>query len=163
MYVYIGSSLKNFEFVRAMYDAFRKEGVFVMYDWTGFGDKGVRTENYLTQADVASLEENGIRTADFVVILLPGGKGTHIELGMALFAGKRVFLVGDTMQLQDPNSSPVFYNRPLVTKIFLDVRELKALEESPHASKDAILDERLSKAKSAVNNIMHQLIAIQHV
>jgi len=42
--------------------------------------------------DVASLELNGLLEADFVVVLLPGGNGTHLELGFALAKGKKIFL-----------------------------------------------------------------------
>jgi len=41
---------------------------------------------------IASAEIEGIRKADVVIIMLPGGRGTHAELGAALAFGKPVVL-----------------------------------------------------------------------
>ena len=43
-------------------------------------------------ADTALAEIAAVREADVLVVLLPGGYGTHVEIGAALALGKPVIL-----------------------------------------------------------------------
>lgn len=43
-------------------------------------------------AGIAAAEMDGVMEADAVMVVLPGERGTHAELGMALAAGKPVVL-----------------------------------------------------------------------
>jgi hypothetical protein len=66
-------------------DALKNRGHEISYDWTLHGSvKSVSKERL---REVASLELDGISEADFVVVLLPGGNGTHsllMQLAMLL-------------------------------------------------------------------------------
>ncbi len=41
---------------------------------------------------IAERECNGVKAADIVIVLTPQGRGTHIELGMAIALGKKVYV-----------------------------------------------------------------------
>jgi nucleoside 2-deoxyribosyltransferase len=43
-------------------------------------------------AKIALAELAGVREADVLIVLLPGGYGTHVEIGAALGLGKPVIL-----------------------------------------------------------------------
>ncbi len=63
--------------------------------------------------EVASLDLNGVSEADFVVVLLPGGHGTHLELGFAIAKEKKVFLHSeDPMIFELGSQTNVFYRHP---------------------------------------------------
>ena len=87
MKFYIGSGFKNCELVNYYSKKLEENGWQHTYNWT----KNIN--NYQTIEDLieySKLEQKGIIDSDVVIILLPAGRGTHIELGMAL---KRYFYV----------------------------------------------------------------------
>lgn len=90
MRIYIASALENIEQVQAVRDALIAEGHTITYDWTTHG--AVR-DDLARLAEVAGSEVQGVREADLVVVLLPGGRGTHAELGMACALGIPVLLI----------------------------------------------------------------------
>jgi hypothetical protein len=47
--------------------------------------------------------------ADFLIVLLPGGKGTHVELGIALAQHKRVYLYSANEDINDFSKTSTFY------------------------------------------------------
>lgn len=79
---YIASGLPNFEAVRALKSILDEAGWEHTYDWTVHGS--VQTEGAARLAEVAAEESYGVVMADVVIVLLPGGRGTHTELGMAI-------------------------------------------------------------------------------
>jgi hypothetical protein len=85
--VYIASSFENRERVKA-FAAQLPPGWAWSYDWTGhtFDDDPRR---------VADEDCAGIAQADAVVALLPGGPGTHWEIGYARGLGIPTCIVGD--------------------------------------------------------------------
>lgn len=82
MRVYIASRLENIEFVRQVISRLEEVGVGVTYDWTKHGS--VQDEGLSRINDVAHFEAWGVRNADACIVLLPGGRGTHVELGIAI-------------------------------------------------------------------------------
>jgi nucleoside 2-deoxyribosyltransferase len=93
MKIYIASRLENFLQVQAVRDALAAAGHTITYDWTLHGS--VKDDGEARLREVALLELNGVRDADLVVVLLPGGRGTHAELGAANILGKPVILFSD--------------------------------------------------------------------
>jgi nucleoside 2-deoxyribosyltransferase len=63
------------------------EGWERTFDWGAA--LGQSPDNY---AEVAAAELDGVRDADVLVALLPGGYGTHVEMGYALALKKPVIL-----------------------------------------------------------------------
>lgn len=52
--------------------------------------------------------------ADYVIILLPGGKGSHVELGMAIALQKQIFLYSPNGEAMDMETASTFYHLPEV-------------------------------------------------
>ncbi|MDY0394932.1 hypothetical protein RWE15_11425 [Virgibacillus halophilus] len=62
--------------------------------------------------------------ADFIVVILPGGKGTHIELGIALGLEKRIFLYSPNEEVNNFETISTFYHLTEVEKCFGTLDEL---------------------------------------
>ncbi len=92
MNYYIASSLENAPTVQKLAAKLNAQGWTQTYDWTTHG--GVQGLNTEQMAEIAKNEIQGVRDADIVIVLLPGGRGTHVELGAAIAMNKLVFLYG---------------------------------------------------------------------
>ena len=62
-------------------------------------------------------EQKGIIEADVVIILLPAGRGTHIELGMALALNKKIFLCSATKDEFSIENTVNFYQLPNIVRL----------------------------------------------
>lgn len=99
MRYYIATRLERAGDHNQLRDALGARGHEITYDWTTHGP--VFRHGLARIREVAQLELEGVLAADFVVVLLPGGRGTHAELGMALATGKPVFLHQTIYDLPD--------------------------------------------------------------
>lgn len=112
---YLASGLDNTDAVLRLYERLKAEGHIASYKWWIHGAQPHRLR------EIAELEAAGVASADVVIVLLPGGRGTHVEMGMALAIGKSVVLVGPTKTLTD---RPVaFYGMKNVTPCLFDDEE----------------------------------------
>ncbi len=93
MKIYIASGLENFKQVQALRDALLADGHEISYDWSVHGSAQGQGDERLRE--VAQNELDGVYNADVVVVLLPGGRGTHAELGAANVLGKPVLIFSD--------------------------------------------------------------------
>ena len=115
MKYYIASKLENHAEHNRVRDALNALGHEITYDWTPHGP--VYGSGLARVREVAELETRGVLDADFVVVLWPGGRGTHVELGMAIAAGKRVvFISADERHHQATTETCAFYHHPLVRR-----------------------------------------------
>lgn len=96
MKYYIASRLENAESVRALKAILDGLGWIHTYDWTVHGS--IRHEGAERMQEVAEKEIDGVATADVVIVLLPGGRGTHVEIGVALACSTPLILVGDAQR-----------------------------------------------------------------
>jgi len=85
---YIASKLENVARVRELAQELENWGWKCTYKWFKHGS--VFGEEQL-QATAAEELAGAIR-AQLVIVLLPGGRGTHTELGLALAHGKEIVL-----------------------------------------------------------------------
>lgn len=90
MKIYIATSLKKATDHNHVRDALQQHGISLTYDWSTHGS--VKSTNTQRLNEVATNELSGIARADALVVLLPGGHGTHTELGFALGSGIPVIL-----------------------------------------------------------------------
>jgi len=90
MRFYIATTLSNAERARQVRDRLQAHGHVTSYDWTIHGGVGHLGREALGIAAIGEL--TGVLSADVVIVLLPGGRGTHAELGMALAASKPIIL-----------------------------------------------------------------------
>lgn len=126
MKFYIASKLENAENVKRLAKVLKAFGWIHTYDWTKHGS--VQKEGEQRIKEVAAMELNGVRNADVVIVLLPGGRGTHAELGAANIAEIPVFIhaYDDKLFLQDGNTCAFYWNKN-VTRVVGD--ELVLLEK----------------------------------
>lgn len=94
MKFYIASKLENAEAVSKLASLLKRRGWVQTYDWTKHGS--VQGCSMGRIKEVAELELKGVIDADIVIVMLPGGNGTHAELGAANALGKKVFLYDPT-------------------------------------------------------------------
>jgi nucleoside 2-deoxyribosyltransferase len=76
---------------------------------------------------LALAELAGIREADIVIVLLPGGRGTHVELGAALALGKRVILHSPNRETLSKPYPCVFHYHPAVSLFISEVVDVDAI------------------------------------
>ncbi|WP_214874356.1 nucleoside 2-deoxyribosyltransferase [Exiguobacterium sp. CH10] len=134
MRFYVGSSFANIEEVRFIRDELKALGHTHTYDWT----QNERATSIDALRSIGEEEVSGIQSADFVVILLPGGKGAHVELGIALGMNKHVFLYDLGDQMMNMEETSTFYHVDAVQRLegpFNDVpRQIQhQLKSSNHA------------------------------
>lgn len=79
---YIASGLENAEQVKAVKARLDAAGWHHTYDWTVHGS--VQREGIDRLHEVSSAESVGVFEAQMLIVLLPGGRGTHSELGMQI-------------------------------------------------------------------------------
>ncbi len=132
MKIYIATGLERAAEQQALKTEIEKLGHTLSYDWGGHGS--VQNEGPERIAEVAGLEASGVRSADLFVALLPGGRGTHTELGMAIAFSmaegsrsretRRIAIVGE---LKDASGREcAFYRHPHVTHRFTSAAEFVA-------------------------------------
>lgn len=106
MNYYIGSGFYNIENVRRLRDLLSAQGHTHTYDWT----LNTRADSVDALRDIGEKERDAIQASDFVVILLPAGKGSHVELGIAIGSGVPVFLHDMTDSMTNFETTSTFYH-----------------------------------------------------
>lgn len=109
---YIASSLKNKENVRFLSTALINEGFTNTYDWTL--NENVTSIDQLR--DIGSKELEAVMKSDFVVILFPAGKGSHVEMGIALGNGIHTYVYSSSEEIFDLKATTTFYHLDEVSK-----------------------------------------------
>lgn len=94
MKYYIATSLANAARAKTLKFLLDRNGHHCTYNWMAHGAAGHLGEAAL--ADIAIQEFYGVTVADVIIVLLPGGKGTHTELGMAIAMGKPIVIWDET-------------------------------------------------------------------
>ncbi len=103
-------------------DALKALGWQRTFIWTAqdVGDK----DQY---AMVAQQELDAIRDAEVLIVLLPGGYGTHVEIGAALALGKPVILHSPDRKTLETPYPCLFHYHPGVRLIISEVVDLDAI------------------------------------
>ncbi|MEG1547766.1 MAG: hypothetical protein RR232_01745 [Clostridia bacterium] len=128
MRFYVASGLENRDKVHSVIQHLIMLGHQPSYDWTQHGD--VRGDGQPRMREVSVSETSGIISSELVLIMLPGGKGTHIELGLALAScnGKRIMLWSETgAEFVQGAGTCVFYHHPSIEQICCDIEQLYKL------------------------------------
>ena len=90
---YLATRVENWALANEVADLLCTAGWVQTYRWAEHGDNGnIEGLDEGTRRKVAVREVDGVTDADVLVVLMPGGRGTHCELGMALGLGRPVFL-----------------------------------------------------------------------
>ena len=100
------------EQVRELSSVLKSKGYIHTYDWT----QSKKAGSLEKLAAVGVKEKEAVMHSDFFVILLPAGKGSHIELGIALGLGKRIYLYSPTDEIYECDKTSTFYHLGSVDK-----------------------------------------------
>lgn len=125
MKYYIATSLSRAAAHNLIRDSLKTFKHEISYDWTLHGS--VKSVSFERLRNVAILELNGILESDFIVVLLPGGNGTHLELGFAIANNKRIFLHTEDPSLFElgPQTN-AFYHHPNLTRLCCPLAQVAA-------------------------------------
>ncbi len=126
MKYYIATSLSRMMAHNLARDALKIFGHEISYDWSLHGSVKSVSKERLREVSINELK--GVSEADFVIVLLPGGNGTHLELGFAIANGKRVFLHSEDPALFElgPQTN-AFYHHPDVIQLSCPLADVAAL------------------------------------
>ncbi|MGA7574697.1 MAG: nucleoside 2-deoxyribosyltransferase [Terriglobales bacterium] len=129
---YLSTKKDRLDQAGSLLDALKANGWKQTFAWSD-----ETTANHRDYADIALAELEGVRQADVLIVLLPGGFGTHVEIGAALALGKRVVLhAPDRKTLETPYAC-VFHYHPLVTLLVsehVDINNVLASLPKPESS-----------------------------
>ena len=114
MNFYIGSGMKNCELVNYYAKILKENDWKQTYNWVENINDDVSIEDMTVYA---KLESQGIIDSDVVIILLPAGRGAHIELGMALALNKKIFLCSATKEEFSIENTVAFYGLPSIVQL----------------------------------------------
>ncbi|MCB1114868.1 MAG: group-specific protein [Chlamydiia bacterium] len=129
MKFYIATSLSRVKDHNLVRDALMAHEHKLTYDWTLHGS--VKSVSKRRLQEVSLKELSGIASADWVIVLLPGGKGTHVELGFAIGRGKNVILHSEDDALFElgPETN-AFFHYPKLTRLTCPLVDVAALMDS---------------------------------
>ncbi len=137
MRFYVSTGIFSAHRAAELADVLRRRGHEQTYDWMEHGD--VRREGASRMGEVAFNELRAVRDAELVVVLLPGGSGTHTELGMAIAtrSNKRIILwseTGDEFSFDERTCA--FYFHPSVERVSCSFEDLKHLLDREQIGSD---------------------------
>jgi hypothetical protein len=92
------------------------------FDWTSLSDSTIQDSPKLAQ-----LEIEGIRQADVLIVLLPGGFGTHAEIGAAIAFEKPIIIHSPSQAILDTPYPCVFHYHPTIKMIVSERLDLDAV------------------------------------
>lgn len=109
MKFYVAASLLDDARAQLVYDELERRGHRITYKWVSdtYSDK----LPIKVQKQIAINEIIGAREADALILIAPGRRGTHVELGAALASEVPVLLTMVVLEEMEPHS---FYHHPLV-------------------------------------------------
>lgn len=125
MRFYIATGLENASRAKELSVVLSRNGHELTYDWMAQGD--VRMQGKERLAEIAFNEVRAVRDAELVVALLPGGKGTHTEIGVAIASrsNKRILIWSETGEhFNDEDKCCALYFHPAVERIVCTFDEL---------------------------------------
>ncbi|MGA4720061.1 group-specific protein [Fictibacillus nanhaiensis] len=124
MKFYVASGFQNKELVKKIGNDLQKNFKWQLtYDWT-LNDRAETKEDL---AAIGIKEYEAVMKADITIVILPGGKGCHTELGIALGNKKTVILYDPEGLLKKLTEATTFYFLPEIIHWNGVVEELPSL------------------------------------
>lgn len=117
---YVASSFQNVEVVRFVSEQLKTKGYVQTYDWT----KNNRASTIEDLNEIGQEEKKAVMEADFLMVLLPAGKGSHIEFGIALGQGKKIYLYSQNNEVSNFETTSTFYHLSEVEIVIGTIDEL---------------------------------------
>ena len=106
----------------ALLAALKAQGWERTLDWSEKGDPD--PDGY---PEIAVAELAGVRDADVLIVLLPGGFGTHVEIGAALALGKPVSLHAPDLATLTTPYPCVFHYHPGAKLLVSEILDIDAV------------------------------------
>lgn len=106
----------------AISDALKGHGWQRTYVWTA--QDGPDEARY---SAIAKQELDAIRDAEVLIVLLPGGYGTHVEIGAALALGKPVILHAPNQKTLGTPYPCVFHYHPGIKLLVSETLDINAV------------------------------------
>ena len=119
---YLATAKDRGEELTVLIDALKSRGWERTYAWTGEDEGGPAQF-----ADVAVKELKGVADADVLIVLLPAGRGTHVEIGAALALGKPVVLHSPNRDILEKPYPCAFHYHPGVTLLVSEAIDVDAI------------------------------------
>lgn len=101
--IYVASTLANYRRVMAIQDRLRAAGAFISFDWASVYHR----HGKMVSVDVAQSEVDGVLSADILLLVLPGARGSHFEYGVAVGAGIQTVIL-----CENPDDEISFHRLP---------------------------------------------------
>ncbi|WP_212973966.1 group-specific protein [Bacillus sp. J14TS2] len=120
---YIASSFINIDTVRYVSNELKSKGYIQTYDWT----KNIRASTFEDLKEIGCQERDAVMEADFIIVLLPAGKSSHIEFGIALGQRKRILLYSPNDEVNNFETTSTFYHLSEVEKCIGTIDDLIAM------------------------------------
>ncbi len=133
MKLYVATGFERADKASEVMEALRSLGHTITFDWTVYRPMvldGWKPDPEQLEG-IASEEVEAVKDADALIVLLPGGKGTHVELGVALAMRKPVCIFGDEARSVPfyLHSSVVFRGSPREAGQLAQIATLKIREQ----------------------------------
>ena len=147
--IYVGSGLSNAEQVIELWQRLQVEFKDLQFTYQWYLKGSVPLEQW---EEVSQLEYNGVLAADIFILLCPGKKGSHTELGIALATCPNVIVCGTEQEMEpqgvntkEPGSvyPSIFYYLPSVTRVIHD----GTIEDLFNQVKEVLYEKVYSKDK----------------
>lgn len=106
----------------ALSHALIEHGWVCTFNWGSLAEP-----NPLDLERIALDEIEGVRQSDVLIVLLPGGFGTHVEIGAAIAYGKPIVLHSPSEAVLETPYRCVFHYHPLVKIIVSERLDLDAV------------------------------------
>lgn len=117
MKFYIASSFQNIKQVRELAELLKGKGWKHTYDWT----ENQKAESYSRLAEIGKKEMNAVSESDLLIVILPAGKGSHIEMGIALALEKSIYLFSTCKSAYNFDQTSTFYHVDVVNRYVGDL------------------------------------------
>lgn len=117
---YVATRIENAAAARRLIEQLEAWDWRCTYDWTSHG-------SVLRQ--VCAAEVRGVREADIVIVLLPAGRGAHVELGIAIGHHRRpriIVAAADESLIGTTEAASIFYHHPRIEHVVGGVDEVVA-------------------------------------
>jgi nucleoside 2-deoxyribosyltransferase len=90
--LYIASQLENYQLVIDLINRFSERGISITFDWATLWERQLTEQLKVDKKDIAEQMLEGVKQAKTLLLICPGKRGAHVELGMAIALGKKVVI-----------------------------------------------------------------------
>lgn len=125
--IYIASTLSNAPRVRQLRDKLKTHGISLTYDWTGHygGNLYVPDDQPIEKRATAERELLGVARAKAILVVMPGGRGTHFEFGAGYILKKPIVILTD----QHTGDTPAFHFLDNIVKATTEEEAIRTVIE----------------------------------